>query len=178
MVRADGNPDHNCSCPPLQRLAGTDNVIVLGADLGGTSTRLVLYDDGHERGRSEGPGGAMRAGLGESIARRLAEFARPLLSREGIVRADTFVVGAAGAGRDTERIELQAALERERLAWRVMVVTDVLNSRRRRQHSAGGAGVLVIAGTGSIAISRMPMVHSVGLEDSAGEGGHKGLPTG
>lgn len=125
---------------------------VLGADLGGTSGRVVLYTDGHERARAEGSGGPMRAGLGETIARRLAELARPLLTREGIVRADTFVVGAAGAGRDTERFELQTALERERLAWKILVTTDA--ELARAAAFGGEQGVLVIAGTGSMAISR------------------------
>jgi glucosamine kinase len=94
----------------------------------------------------------MRVGLGETISRHLAELGRPLLSREGIVRADAFVVGAAGAGRDTERFELQTALERERLAWRVLVTSDA--ELARAAAFEGGPGVLLIAGTGSIALSR------------------------
>lgn len=130
--------------------AAGDPVIVLGADVGGTSARVALFVDGTERARVESPGGAMRAGEGHVLAARLGESARPLLSREGVVRADAFVVGAAGAGRDAERNELAQALERQRLAWKVMVTTDA--ELARAAAFDGGPGVLLIAGTGSIAI--------------------------
>lgn len=127
-------------------------MIVLGADVGGTSTRVVLYDGESERGRTEGPGGPMRAGEGDRLAASLAELARPLLLRAGSVRADAFVVGASGAGRSQEQAELQASLERQRLAWRIQVTSDA--ELARAAAFAGGAGVLLIAGTGSIAFSR------------------------
>jgi N-acetylglucosamine kinase-like BadF-type ATPase len=125
--------------------------MVLSADLGGTSVRLVLYvDGGEERARVEGPGGPMRLGHGAQIAERLARLARPLLSREGIARADAFVIGAAGVGRDAERLELEKALAAERLAWKVLVTTDA--ELARAAAFGGGPGVLLIAGTGSIAL--------------------------
>ncbi|HEX3928477.1 MAG TPA: BadF/BadG/BcrA/BcrD ATPase family protein [Gemmatimonadales bacterium] len=127
-------------------------MIVLGADVGGTSSRVVLYDDNVERGRTEGPGTAMRIGEGERIATWLADLARPLLLRGRAARADVFVVGAAGAGRDAERVELQQALDRQRLAWRVMVTTDA--ELAREAAFEGGPGVLLIAGTGSIAFAK------------------------
>jgi glucosamine kinase len=92
----------------------------------------------------------MRTGQGSAIAGKLGGLARPLLSREGIVRADTFVVGAAGAGREAERAELEQALTAERLAWKVLVTTDA--ELARAAAFGGGPGVLLIAGTGSIAI--------------------------
>lgn len=125
---------------------------VLGADVGGTSARVVHYHDGQERGRAEGPGGAMRLGRGTELAAALADLARPLLAREGVVRADAFVVGASGAGREVERSELQGALEAQRLAWRVIVTTDA--ELARAAAFAGNPGVLLIAGTGSIAVVR------------------------
>ncbi|MES2124046.1 MAG: BadF/BadG/BcrA/BcrD ATPase family protein [Gemmatimonadota bacterium] len=127
-------------------------MIVFGADVGGTASRVVLYDGESERGRAEGPGGPMRAGEGDRLAASLAELARPLLHRAGSVRADAFVVGASGAGRSQEQAELQLALERQRLAWRIQVTSDA--ELARAAAFAGGAGVLLIAGTGSIALSR------------------------
>lgn len=127
-------------------------MMILGADIGGTSARVVLYDDDTERARVEGAGAPMRTGQGGKLATLLADFARPLLLRSNAVRADTLVVGAAGAGRETERAELQAALERERLAWRVVVTTDA--ELARAAAFAGAPGVLLIAGTGSIAVAR------------------------
>ena len=126
-------------------------MIVLGADLGGTTARVALYVDDTERARVEGIGGPMRLGLGGRIAAKLAELARPLLSRSSTARADVFVVGAAGAGRDAERDELREALERERVAWRVVVTGD--GELARAAAFRGGPGVLLVAGTGSIAVA-------------------------
>lgn len=125
-------------------------MIVLGADVGGTSIRVALFVDGDEQARVEAPGGAMRAGQGAALAARLAELARPLLSRAGVVRADAFVVGAAGAGREAEQGELGRALERQRLAWKAIVTTDA--ELARAAAFGGGPGVLLTSGTGSIAI--------------------------
>lgn len=127
-------------------------MIVLGADVGGTSSRVALFAHEVERGRHEGPGGPMRSGRGADLARELATLARPLLTREGAVRADVLVVGASGAGREQERTELQHALEAERLAWKVVVTTDA--ELARAAAFDGGPGVLLIAGTGSIALAR------------------------
>ncbi len=127
-------------------------MIIVGADIGGTSSRVVIYDNDTERDRAEGPGSPMRPGQGHHLAAALAELARPLLARGRTVRADAFVVGAAGAGREAERQELQSALEQQRLAWRVIVTTDA--ELARAAAFAGAPGVLLIAGTGSIAVAR------------------------
>lgn len=127
-------------------------MIVLGADVGGTLSRVVLFDEESERGRAEGPGSPMRSGEGERLAAALAELARPLLMRGRAVRADALVVGASGAGREAERSELHAALQHQRLAWRVVVTTDA--ELAQAAAFEGGPGVLLIAGTGSIATAR------------------------
>src|SRR5690606_28505354 len=150
LVCADGHRDHGHRGLAFEQAEARSGVNVLSADLGGTSVRVVLYVDRDERGRAEAPGGPMRTGQGTEIAARLASLARPLLSREGVVRADAFVVGAAGAGRESERTELERALSEERIAWQVMVVTDA--ELARAAAFEGGPGVLLIAGTGSIAI--------------------------
>ncbi|HEY3934261.1 MAG TPA: BadF/BadG/BcrA/BcrD ATPase family protein [Gemmatimonadales bacterium] len=127
-------------------------MIILGADLGGTSMRVRVFDGDASRGHAEGPGAAMRAGEGDRLAAAVAEIARPLLLQTRTVRADALVVGAAGAGREGERVELQSALEQQRLAWRVVVTTDA--ELARAAAFEGGPGVLLIAGTGSIAVAR------------------------
>lgn len=127
-------------------------MIILGIDLGGTSCRVALFNGATERGRAEGSGGTMRAGQGAVLAEHVATLAAPLLRREGIKRADIVVVGAAGAGREDERHELEAALERRHLAWRSIATTDAALARAAA--FGGGPGVLLIAGTGSIAIGR------------------------
>ena len=127
-------------------------MIVIGADVGGTSSRVALYRADIERGRAEGPGGPMRAGTGDALAAHLADMARPLLLREDGPRADAFVVGASGAGGTTEQHELRVALERQRIAWKVVVVGDA--ELARAAAFGGGPGVLLIAGTGSIALAQ------------------------
>jgi N-acetylglucosamine kinase-like BadF-type ATPase len=127
-------------------------MITLGADIGGTSARVVLFNDDTDRGRAEGPGAPMRSGDGDRLATTIAELARPLLLRGRAVRADALIVGASGAGREAERNELQVALERQRLAWRVVVTTDA--ELARASAFEGGPGVLLVGGTGSIAVSR------------------------
>jgi len=126
-------------------------VIILGADIGGTAMRVALYAHDTERGRAEGRGEPMRTGRGGGIAAALAAHARPLLSRAGVARADCFVIGASGAGGEAERRELEQAVASERLAWRVRVTTDA--ELARAAAFLGEPGVLLIAGTGSIAIA-------------------------
>lgn len=127
-------------------------MIVLGADVGGTSCRVALFNAGAERGRADGSGGTMRPGHGVALAAQVAALATPLLHRAGIKRADVLVVGAAGAGREGERLELEEALRGHHLAWRAVVTTDAALARAAAFGS--GPGVLLIAGTGSIAIGR------------------------
>jgi N-acetylglucosamine kinase-like BadF-type ATPase len=126
-------------------------MIVLGADLGGTSLRVVLYEDGVAQGEAAGSGGPMRIGKGSEIASNLAGLARPLLLRSRTSRADVLVVGAAGAGREAERTELKESLNAERISWQVVVTSDA--ELARAAAFEGGPGVLLIAGTGSIAIA-------------------------
>ncbi len=127
-------------------------MITVGADVGGSSLRVVVFDDDVEKGRAASAGSPMRAGEGERIAHAVAELARPLLLRGKAVRADAVVVGASGAGREAERRELQSALERQRIAWRVLVTTD--GELARAAAFEGRPGVLLVAGTGSVAVTR------------------------
>ena len=94
----------------------------------------------------------MRAGEAERLASQLSTLARQLLQRIRASRADTIVVGAAGAGRDLEQEELRSAIARQRLAWRTIVTTDA--ELACAAAFSGGPGVLLIAGTGSIALTR------------------------
>jgi N-acetylglucosamine kinase-like BadF-type ATPase len=72
------------------------------------------------------------------------------------------VVGAAGAGRETERRELEEALKVKVEARAVLVTTDA----RAALESAfpGSSGIVLSAGTGSIAIGRHAKgtIHRVG----------------
>jgi glucosamine kinase len=62
------------------------------------------------------------------------------------------VVGAAGAGREPERDELRTALRNENIATQVMVTTDIEVALAGA--FADGPGIVVSAGTGSVAVGR------------------------
>jgi glucosamine kinase len=74
------------------------------------------------------------------------------LSAAGKLNGDVLVVGAAGAGRDPERDELRKALRGENLAQRVVVTTDIEIALAAA--FAEGPGIVISAGTGSIAVGR------------------------
>jgi N-acetylglucosamine kinase-like BadF-type ATPase len=136
----------------------------LGADAGGShSTVVVGLADGRLLGRADGPGASMRPGSATTSAAVLAETARRAAAQAMLaLPVDRAVVGAAGAGRPPEQAELEAALREAGLARRVRVLADAevaLSTAFGR-----GPGIIVNAGTGSIAYARDPhgMLHRAG----------------
>jgi glucosamine kinase len=65
---------------------------------------------------------------------------------------DVLVVGAAGAGREPEREELRKAIRGENVASNVVVTTDIEIALAAA--FADGPGIVVSAGTGSVAVGR------------------------
>lgn len=128
--------------------------IVLGVDAGGTKTTVIVADDGAIVARATGPGAKMRAGKGIACATTIGEIARHALSERGRLRADILVAGVAGAGRELEREELRQALRTEDFAERVVVTGDTEIALA----AAFGdrPGIVVTAGTGSMAVARDP----------------------
>ena len=127
--------------------------ILIGADVGGSKTAVGVSDGSDVvQVRAEGPGAAVRPGRALASAGVIAEVVRRALSGIGRLGGDVLVVGAAGAGRDPERTELRKALRAETLADTIVVTTDIeiaLEGAFER-----GPGVVVSAGTGSIAVGR------------------------
>jgi glucosamine kinase len=82
----------------------------------------------------------------------IAEVVRRALAGVGRLSGDVLMVGAAGAGRDPERSELAKALRGENLAERVVVTTDIELALAGAFEQ--GPGIVVSAGTGSIAVGR------------------------
>jgi len=141
---------------------------VIGVDGGGTRTRAVVLDeDGNDLGRAEGdaavadavdPVPATRAVAAVcGAAARVAEIALPV---------DAVWAGLAGAGRETARSAVEVELGRTGVARVARVGTDVFAAF----HDAfgEGPGVLLIAGTGSIAWGRA----EDGREGRVGGWGH------
>jgi glucosamine kinase len=116
---------------------------IVGIDLGGTSVRVVALDG---RGRR-------RAYLGSTPGlATLPPFIVRLWRRWGVARADVAALVVASRGvwtraeRRTQRRRLRA------LARRVQVISDVEAAYRGALGER--AGVLLLAGTGSIALGR------------------------
>jgi N-acetylglucosamine kinase-like BadF-type ATPase len=126
--------------------------ILIGADVGGSKTAVGVSEGGDVLSRADGPGAAVRPGRALASASIIAEVVRRGLAQVGKLAGDVLVVGAAGAGRDPEREELRKALRGEAIADRVIVTTDIeIALAGAFEH---GAGIVVSAGTGSIAVGR------------------------
>jgi glucosamine kinase len=69
-----------------------------------------------------------------------------------LLLGDVLVVGAAGAGREPERDELRKALRGENVATSIIVTTDIEIALAAA--FAEGPGIVVSAGTGSVAVGR------------------------
>jgi N-acetylglucosamine kinase-like BadF-type ATPase len=126
-------------------------MIVATADVGGSKTTIRLTDGDRELARNHGPGAAVRPGRALVTAASVADLIRQTVASCGLVRVDTIVIGAAGAGNPADADEIRLALVHDQIAARVIVTTDVLLAL-----SALGvaSGAILVAGTGSIALGR------------------------
>jgi len=128
--------------------------VVIGVDAGGTATTAAVWRDGAPLARAVGGAGAVRPTRAVAAATRIADTVRTALSEARLLRGDVLVVGAAGVGREEERQELRAALRNHDLAGRLVVTTDV--ELVLASAFGTGPGIVLIAGTGSIAVARRP----------------------
>jgi N-acetylglucosamine kinase-like BadF-type ATPase len=126
--------------------------ILVGADVGGTATRVRVSNGEQILANAEGPGAALRPERVLASAATIADAVRRGLSTAGQLRADVMVIGAAGAGRAEEREELRQSLRGEGFAERIIVTTDI----EIALEAAFGdqPGIVLTAGTGSVAIAR------------------------
>lgn len=126
----------------------------VGIDGGGTSSRAVVTDAaGRILGRVEGGPALVRASDPAAGASALADLVDRALRAAGVkAPAEAVCCALAGAGRADAQRELSAAMIREAIALRVRVVTDA----EAAFHDAfgHGPGILLVAGTGSIAWGR------------------------
>jgi len=126
--------------------------VLVGADAGGTKTSVVIGDGHTILGRADGSPGAIRPGRALAAASAIADAIRRGFMAANVLEADVLVVGAAGAGREHERLELERSLKSERIVKRVLVTTDIEIALAAA--FGKGSGIVVSAGTGSIAIGR------------------------
>jgi glucosamine kinase len=127
---------------------------LIGIDGGGTRTTVVVADaHGGELLRQRGPAGIVDPRDPEGSARALVERVRESLDRAA-VRAPVAALcaGLAGVGDAGVRERVRRAIEQAGVAARVEVTGDSEIALEGAFH--GGAGILLIAGTGSNAIGR------------------------
>jgi N-acetylglucosamine kinase-like BadF-type ATPase len=138
--------------------------VFLGIDAGGSHTAVVVGDGQLTvLGRAEGPGSAMRPGGAAASAAVVADTARRAATLAGVtLPADAAMVGAAGAGREPEQHELAVALVAAEVARTVRVAGDTEVALTAA--FGEGPGIVLNAGTGSIAFARTPdgRVHRAG----------------
>jgi glucosamine kinase len=131
--------------------------IVIGIDGGGSRTRALVADEnGNEIVTVEGGGSAVRPGEAERSAEVIAALVRDALAASDMshVTPKVICVGGAGVGREAEQQALWQALASRELAEEVVVHADATVALD--DAFGDGAGVLVIAGTGSVAFGRGP----------------------
>lgn len=129
--------------------------LVVGVDGGGSRTRVLLCDaSGATLARVEGPASALQPGQ-ESLA---ADVIKQLIG-EALAKAErtetrpaVCVVGVAGAGQERAAQALWSALAQRRIADDVSVQADATIAMD--DAFGDSAGVLLIAGTGSVAYSK------------------------
>src|SRR5881394_1089993 len=130
--------------------------VLLGIDCGGSHTAVAVGNaNGRVLARAEGPGSAMRPGGAERSAAVILDVAhRAATQARVMLPASLALVGAAGAGRAPEQEALAAAIAAIGVAERVDVRSDVEIALAAAFGDA--PGILINAGTGSIAYARTP----------------------
>jgi len=127
---------------------------VIGVDGGGTSTRAVVLDiAGIEVARAECPGAVVTAADPTDALNAVTHAATAAAERAGVdLPCAALWAGLAGAGRPDARVAMTQVLQSAGLAKAVTVGTDV--EAAFADAFGGGPGVMLIAGTGSIAWAR------------------------
>ena len=135
------------------KAAGT--AVLLGIDAGASHCTVVVgREDLTVLGRADGPPSAMKPGGGAGSAAAIADTARRAMAQAGLeLPADRAVVGAAGAERAQEEEALTAAIREAGVARLVRVLPDS-EVALTTVFGAKGSGIVVNAGTGSIALAR------------------------
>jgi N-acetylglucosamine kinase-like BadF-type ATPase len=130
-----------------------DDAIFVGVDGGATGSRALALDAaGRERGRADGPPAPVWDGdTGEAVA-VVASLVRDVAAAAGSGPVARVVVGLAGAGRSPARDAVRAALVERGVAPAVDVVSD--GDVAYHDAFGAGAGILLLSGTGSMALGR------------------------
>jgi N-acetylglucosamine kinase-like BadF-type ATPase len=123
-----------------------NDVIAVGVDAGGTTTRAVVSENGERAGVASGEGANVTTlGVDDAADVILGVVRKALVHR----KPGAIVVGAAGAGRAHTAKALQMLIVSAYPGARVSVGDDAAIALRAAVPA--GPGIVLIAGTGSIA---------------------------
>jgi len=127
-----------------------DNVYVLGVDGGGSLTRCVVADlSGRLLARGiAGPSNPMTGGV-EASVEAIIKAVEAAASRCGVRRFGAACLGVAGVERPYGRDAIRRGFAARGLSERLLVVSDAAAALAGA--TGGEVGVVVVAGTGSIA---------------------------
>jgi glucosamine kinase len=131
--------------------------IVIGIDGGGSKTHAIVADDsGTTISEAFGPGSAVIPGQIDRSADVIVGVVREALEGANMTHVTPRVlcVGVAGAGRENERQGLWQTLVGREIASEIVVHSDF--GIALDDAFGDGPGVLLIAGTGSVAFGRSP----------------------
>ncbi len=127
----------------------------LGVDGGGTRTRVALADEGgHERARAEGPPTLVDPANPDATLEVVSSLCNEVVAEGGVdLPVGGLWAGIAGAGTEPTRSKVEAVLQSAGLASYTGVGADA----EATFHDAfpSGPGILLISGTGSIALGRI-----------------------
>jgi len=128
-------------------------VTVLGIDAGGTKTVCQLADvDGRILAEARGPGANLQAVGAEAVERVLRELIDTAIGQGSGSQPSVIGLGMAGVDRPRDAEAVHAILGRVGHRARAIVVNDALIALEAGVGDA--AGVVLVAGTGSIAYGR------------------------
>lgn len=139
-------------------------MILAGVDAGGTSTRAIaVSESGRHIGTARGGPAALYERTAAEAAQTIAAVVSEATRREA---AEIVVAGVSGAPDPEAAADLQRALEAHGVGKRIHLVADAAIALEGAL--PGRAGIVVIAGTGSVAWGR----NESGAEARAGGWGY------
>jgi N-acetylglucosamine kinase-like BadF-type ATPase len=142
-------------------------MFVLGLDAGGTKTVCQLADErGQILAEARGPGANLQAGGELEVEKALHSVIAEALGRDRTIRPTAICCGMAGVDRPEDTAVIRGILTRIGQKADLLIVNDALIALEAG--APGQAGVVIVAGTGSIAYGR----DNAGRAARAGGWGH------
>ncbi len=136
--------------------------VVVGVDGGGTGSRAVVLDaNDQELARESGSAAIVIPGAETASLEAIRDLVRRALRSAGVPEgtpARALAAGLAGVGRGEDRARMETMLATSMLSGRIAASVLVRNDADVALYDAfgEGPGILLVGGTGSIALARFP----------------------